>query len=80
MRKKHGRGFIWTKEDEELLIDLYDSKTVNELVGIFERSKGAILVKAKKLGLKRDIKYLTAYLLFQLDLQPRLMGALHPTL
>lgn len=52
--KKQGRGFVWTEEEEKKLINIYNKRTVDDLVVIFKRSKTAILKKANKLGLVRD--------------------------
>ena len=42
----------WKKETDEYLISLYnEGKSLNELAEIFERNKGAIRSRLKKLGM-----------------------------
>lgn len=55
MKKKQGRGFIWTKKDEDDLIRLYNITKMKDLAVYFGRSKAAINRKALKMGLKRDL-------------------------
>ena len=54
--KKKGRGFVWTEKEEKQLLDIYGSTKVKDLVIFFGRSKTAIIAKAAKLRLKRNIK------------------------
>ena len=54
--KKYGRGFIWTKEDEQYLKDNYSTQNKKDLIKFYNKSWNAITRKASNLGLKRDIK------------------------
>lgn len=54
MKKAHGRGFIWTSNEEKKLSEIYKKTSLDRLVSIFGRSESAIREKARKLGLKRD--------------------------
>lgn len=53
--KKQGRGFIWSPEQENELILIYNNKTLSELSLYFKRSEIAIRAKALKLKLNRDL-------------------------
>lgn len=48
---------IWTKKEEEVLIDLYKSKNLKiyEISNILQRTSGAIHARLEKLGLKINI-------------------------
>ncbi|MDP2736838.1 MAG: PIF1 family DEAD/DEAH box helicase [bacterium] len=53
IRQKYGQAYLpWTEEDDCLLINLFkQGKIKSELAKIFERNKGAISSRLKKLGL-----------------------------
>lgn len=43
----------WTEEDDQLLKRLFiEGKTIEELMTLFERNRGAIVSRIKKMGLK----------------------------
>lgn len=51
-RDKHGNAYLpWDENADKLLCRMFDEgKTINLLSEIFERSKGAIKSRLKKLG------------------------------
>lgn len=56
-KKLHTKAYApWSKEDDEKLRLLYvDGKSINELAEIFERNKGAIMSRIRKLELNKKI-------------------------
>ena len=54
--KKQGRGFLWSKEEEQYLRNNYSTQNKDSLIAHYNKSWNAITRKASKLGLKRDIK------------------------
>ena len=48
---------LWTKKEEEVLIDLYTSKNLKiyEICNILKRTSGAIHARLEKMDLKRNI-------------------------
>jgi hypothetical protein len=48
---------LWTKKEEEVLIDLYTSKNLKiyEISNILKRTSGAIHARLEKMDLKRNI-------------------------
>ena len=49
------QGAPWTREQEVLLVDLYNNKTsISEIASLLKRSYGGIKARLKKLGLIKD--------------------------
>ena len=57
MRKKQGRGFVWTPQEEKDLIRLYKKSKMSDLKEYFNRTERAITRKALNLGIKRIIGF-----------------------
>jgi F-box protein 18 (helicase) len=53
LRKKHGAAYRpWTEDQDDELIEMYEEGySINELAEHFERTKGAIFARIKKLEL-----------------------------
>lgn len=54
LRLKHAMAYqAWSEEDDQLLRRLYiEGKTIQQLMTLFKRNRGAIVSRIKKMGLK----------------------------
>jgi len=59
--KKYGRGFVWTEEQDKYLKENYENGNPDEFVKVLGRSKNAIMIRAKKFGLKRTKQATSKY-------------------